>query len=558
MNRRIRPNPAGESVLSELPNPDSFALADARLGAQRPLRKPRLQHIAAYLQNDRIELARNELTKYLAKNPDDTDAIGLLARTAVRLGHPGEAVSLLARCLELAPDFAAARYNRAALLLQRGEFRAALGEADRLLSGDGGNPLFRQLKANILAMLGEYGQALEIFARLADENPKHAGCWLGYGDALRAMGFQEKSIAAYRTAIACRPSFGLGWWALADMKTVRFDEADITAMQEALKRPDLTADNRILLQFALGKAYEDLRDFQKSFAQYAKANAVLRLRTNFDLESVTVRVTANKALFTPEFLQSRSDGGCKKPDPIFILGLPRSGSTLLEQILSSHSAIEGTAELPYIEAIAARLEGREGPEALRKLEPSALAALGEEYLEKARAHRKLGRPFFIDKKPRNFLHVGLIHLILPKAKIIDARRHPAACCFSMFKSFHSNTHPRLAELGRYYCDNVALMAHFDRVLPGRIHRVIYESLVSDPEGEIRRLFAYLGLPFEERCLRFHETDRAVRTPSSEQVRQPISGAAVEHWRHYEPWLGALIKSLGSVMAAYPSVPEDLG
>lgn len=345
------------------------------------------------------------------------------------------------------------------------------------------------------------------------------------------------------------------------MKTVPFGDADIVAMQEQLKRPELAADDRIHIQFCLGKAYEDHRAYRQSFENYAKANAGLRVLINYNPDNVTKVVVRSKALFTPALLRSLATAGCTAPDPIFIVSLPRAGSTLIEQILSSHSAIEGTAELPYITALAEQLEESEGatyPKCLEKLEPSVFKTLGEEYLQRAQVHRKLGRPFFIDKMPPNFFYVGLICLALPNAKIIDARRNPAACCLSMFKHYLSKkARPRLSELGRFYRDYVELMAHFDSVLPGRIHRVIYENMVANSEAEIRRLLDYLGLPFEESCLRFYETKRSVLTPSSEQVRRPISSDAVDHWRNYEPWLGSLMESLGSVLSAYPAVPAEL-
>ncbi len=564
MNQHIQPRPSHAPADVEAAAPDSFALADARLGAQRPIRNRRLQQIETHLRGNRLERAEKELHEHLARHAGDADAISLMAQLAARLGRRAEAASLAARCLELAPDFAAARFNYANLLFKLNKFEAALDQLDRLLQQDSGNPLFRQLKANILEAIGENEKSLAISEQLAAENPGRAESWIGYGHALRAVGAQDRSIAAYRKAIECRPSFGQAYWSLANMKTVRFGDADIAQMQEQLKRTDIAADDRITLQFALGKAFEDLRAYDRSFEQYAKAKAAMRLRVDYDADTMTARVASSKALFTQEFLRSRSGVGCKAPDPIFVLGRPRSGSTLVEQILSSHSAIEGTAELPQITALAKQLkeheyavDGTGYPKVLARLEPAAFAALGEDYLQSTRVYRKLGRPFFIDKKPANFWEVGLIHLILPNARIIDVRRHPAACCLSIFKQYFNKTNLRLSELGRVYRDYVELMAHFDSVLPGRIHRVIYEDLVADPESEVRRLLAYLGLPFEERCLRFYETERTVLTPSSEQVRKPISGTAVDHWRHYEPWLGPLIRSLGSVLTDYPSVPEEL-
>jgi tetratricopeptide (TPR) repeat protein len=557
MNRPTPPNRAPA-------NPDSFALAGARLAAQRPLHRPRLQQIASHLRTNNIELAVKELAKQLDRHPDDADAMTLMAMAQIRLGRRKEAAALLARCLELAPDFAAARFDYANLLFQLNKFAAALHEVDRLLEADNRNPLFLYLKASILEIIGENEQSLAICEQLATENPGRAKSWVTYGNALRASGFQEKGIAAYRKAIGCDPSYGLAWWSLANLKTGCFGAADIDAMQEQLKRPDIAADNRVALQFSLGKAYEDLQAFDTSFEHYAKANAAKRLGIGYDPDTATARVAAFKTLFTPAFLLSRSDAGCKAPDPIFVLGPPRSGSTLIEQILASHSAIEATAELPYIADLAGRLESPGGsasraeyPGILEALDAARLTALGEAYLESTRVHRRLGRPFFIDKSPSNYFFAGLIHLILPNAKIIDARRHPAACCLSIFKQYFSKNNLRLTELGRFYRDYVALMAHVDAVLPGRIHRVIYEDMVADPEAEIRRLLDHLGLPFEENCLRFYENDRAVLTPSSEQVRRPMSRAAIDHWRHYEPWLGPLIDSLGSALTAYPSVPEEL-
>jgi hypothetical protein len=349
------------------------------------------------------------------------------------------------------------------------------------------------------------------------------------------------------------------------MKFARFGDGDVAAMEKQAARPDLGFEDRTHIQFTLGKAFEDRRLFDRSFEQYAKANAAMRLRIGYDPETLKTGVARNKTLFTREFFAARQGWGCPAPDPIFVVGRQRSGSTLLEQILSSHSRIEGTAELPYISALASRLDGRESGSSyasdyLRTLETitaEQARALGEEYMQATSAHRKLGRPFFTDKKPANFFHIGLIRLILPNAKIIDARRHPVAAALSLFKHHSSRGNIRLAESGLFYRDYVELMAWFDRVLPGFVHRVIYERMVAEPEAETRKLIAYLGLPFEESCLRFYETKRTVLTPSSEQVRRPISGEAVDYWRNFEPSLGPLIRALGSALDAYPDVPEEL-
>jgi len=544
--------------------PDPFAEAAARLRTNRPLRKPQLQRIAAALRRAETDRAEANLRDYLARSPDDADATYLAAQLALRQDRRYAAGPLLAHCLELAPDFSQARYEYAKLLLGLHRFESAAGEIGRLLASDAGNPLFLRLKAALLEAIGEEAQSLVIREQLVEQNPESAECWLGLGDTLRAASHQPKSIAAYRRAIACRPAFGLAWWSLANMKTFRFDEADISDMRRLLEDGTLAQEDRVNLFFALGKAHEDEGAFPQSFECYAKANAARRLRVDYDWADIDSELKVQKALYTREFLVSRRGAGCQANDPVFILGRPRSGSTLVEQILSSHSAIEGTAELPYIADIVWQmLDGRckargiDYPQILAELPPAELGALGEEYMERARIHRKLGRPFFIDKAPANYHHTGLILMILPNARIIDARRNPAACCFSMFKHNYNDTNLRLNELGRVYRNYVELMAHFDCVAPKRIHRVIYEEMVADPEAEIRRLLDYLGLPFEEKCLRFHETERAVRTPSSEQVRRPISSEAVVHWRHFEPWLRPLLDSLGPVLDEYPRVPEEL-
>ncbi len=503
------------------------------------------------------------MNRHLANYPDDADAMMLLAQACDRVGQRGKAASLLARCVEMAPDFIRARVEYAKLLRRLHRYGAALEQADLLLKQDRRNPLFRQLKAGLLDSMEESEQSLVIWQELAVENPQRALCWINYGNALRAVGSQQKCVEAYRTAIECQPSLGLAWWSLAYLKTFRFGEDDIEIMRELLKGDSLTADDRINLLFALGKAYEDIAAYDRSFEHYAKGNAARRLRVGHDPDSLA-RAFSNEELFTPAFLQARESTGCTARDPIFILGQPRSGSTLIEQILSSHPLVEGTAELPYIGDLVRRL--REGecaasatdyPQILAKLEPDVFRSMGEEYLERSRAHRKTSRPFFVDKSPQNYFHLGLIHLILPNAKIIDARRHPAACCLSIFKHNRIKNNLRLGELGHVYRDYVALMEHFDRVLPGRVHRLLYEAMVADPETEIRRLLDYLGLPFEEKCLRFYDTARTIRTPSSEQVRRPISAEGVDHWRHFEPWLAPLLKSLGPVLSEYPSVPGNL-
>ncbi|HEY0650062.1 tetratricopeptide repeat-containing sulfotransferase family protein [Phenylobacterium sp.] len=500
----------------------------------------------------------------VADRPADVQALWMAGDVASRAGRNGEAEALLRRCLELAPGFTSARYAYALVLNWLERIPAVLAEADRLLSDDPANPLYLHLRAASLARLGEDAASAEAYAAVLAAHPDSALTWMAYGHALKTLGRQAEAVAAYRRALALEPALGEAWWSLANLKTARFDDADVAAMEAGLgaARPD---DDRLQLHFALGKALEDSGRYEAAFGQYAQGNAIQRARLAYDPAETTGQMRRTKALLSKGFFAARVGQGCPAGDPIFIVGLPRSGSTLVEQILASHSAVEGTQELPYIPMLAARLGGparreSEGayPDVLAALSPKEARELGEEYLARAQAHRKTGRPLFVDKLPNNWAHVGLIQTILPNARIVDARRHPLGCCFSAYKQHFAAGQGfsyDLTSLGRYYADYVALMAHFDAVLPGRVHRVIYERLVADPEGQTRALLAACGLPFEDACLRFYENDRAVRTASSEQVRRPIFTDAAEHWRNFEPWLDPLKAALGPVLDAYPGAPS---
>ena len=532
---------------------------------QASVNDPRLLEAAAALCDNKLAVAERLLRTFLKENPTDVAAIRMLAETGSRLGRYEDAENLLARCVELAPSFDAARHNFALVLMRQNKTVEVLAQLEVLLARDPRNPAYRTLRAAAHARLGEYGQTIEGYEAVLKEFPAQPKGWMSYGHALKTVGRTGEGIAAYRRSIELLPNLGESYWSLANLKTFRFEPADIGAMQGQLERSDISDDDRLHLHFALGKAFEDRGEFADSFAHYEKGNALRHAAVQYDADETAAYVSRSKALFTEAFVAARSGSGNPAPDPIFILGLPRSGSTLLEQILSSHSAVEGTMELPDIAALARRVGGRKKktdtstyPEALESLSAENFRELGEEYIERTRVQRKLGRPFFIDKMPNNWVHVGLIHLILPNAKIIDARRHPLACCFSNFKQHFARGQGftySLSDIGRYYYEYAMLMAHFDSVLPGRIHRVIYENMVADPEAEVRRLLAYCGLPFEPECLRFYENERAVRTASSEQVRQPIFTEGVDQWRNYEPWLDELKFHLGPVLENYPQVPK---
>jgi predicted Zn-dependent protease len=529
------------------------------------VKDPQLLQAAAALCENRLAVAERLLREFLMAHPTDVAAIRMLAETGARLGRYEDAEKLLARCLELAPGFDAARHNYASVLYRENKQAEALAQTDLLLAREPRNPNYRSLRAAALARIGDHVQAIACYEAMLQDFPDQPAAWMSYGHTLKAVGRQGDCVAAYRKSIALRPALGEAWWSLANLKTFRFTTPEIAAMQAALARSDISDEDRFHLQFALGKALEDAALYAESFDSYLQANALRRAGADYNADEITDHVRRSMALFSREFFAARQGMGSDAPDPIFIVGLPRAGSTLIEQILASHSAIEGTMELPDMASIARRIGGKKRksdvstyPEMLCDLKAEDFAVLGEEYLARTQIQRRLGRPFFIDKMPNNFAHVGLIHLVLPNARIVDARRHPLGCCFSAFKQHFArgqNFTYNLTDLGRYYSDYVTLMAHFDRVLPGRVHRVIYEQLVADPEGEVRRLLSHCGVAFEDSCLRYYETDRAVRTASSEQVRMPIFKDAVDQWRHFEPWLEPLKTALGSTLTAYPSAPS---
>jgi predicted Zn-dependent protease len=527
-------------------------------------RDPRLLQAAAALCDNCIAAAEALLRAHLLQHPTDVPALRMLAEVAARLGRFADAEVLLERCLALAPSFAAARHNYALVLYRHDKPEGALREINQLLQREPRNAGYRSLKAAILGRIGEYAQSIELYAGVLAEYPGQAKLWMSYGHALKTAGNQQQSVSAYRKSIEINAALGEAYWSLANLKTVRFAPSDIAAMQSCLAQARLGDEDRFHLHFALGKAFEDADDYAESFTNYARGNAIRRQGLYYDADETHRYVERCRALFTESFFAARSGSGCLAGDPVFIVGLPRSGSTLLEQILSSHSQVEGTMELPDIVAMARRLGERRKradvsryPEALATLQPEELRLLGEEYLTHTRIQRKTDKPFFVDKLPNNFAHIGMIQLILPNARVIDARRHPLGCCFSAFKQHFArgqNFSYDLVDLGRYYRDYVELMAHFDAVLPGRVHRVIYENLIEHTEVEVRSLLDYCGLPFEQQCLRFHETARPVRTASSEQVRQPIYRQGIDQWRHYDAWLAPLRAALGAVLDCYPEVP----
>jgi tetratricopeptide (TPR) repeat protein len=519
-----------------------------------------LVRAAELVVQGKLAEAETRCREYLRHSPDDVDALRLLAEVATRIGVFDDAERLFARCIELAPNFHFARAGYAHVLMKQGKFQQSLSHIDQLLAVDPDNSGYRVLLASVLVRVGRHEQAIDNYRRVVAK-PTHTALDLSsLGHALKTVGRTDEAISAYRRAVARDPLFGDAYWSLANLKTFEFTDQELAAMSAAEASGRCTAREYPALCFALGKALEDRGQYAQAFAYYARGNARRRAELRYSAEDNHAATEELIRCCSGELFERDAGQGCPDPSPIFIVGLPRSGSTLVEQILASHSQVDGTAELPDIIDLARRLSGKQRPKdpshypaILHELTAAQLRQLGEEYITATRIQRR-GAPFFIDKMPNNFPHIGLIRLILPNARIIDARRHPMACCFSAFKQLFAtgqNFSYDLTDLGRYYADYVALMSHWDRVLPDVVLRVFYEDTVGDTEAAVRRLLQYCRLPFEEGCLRFYETERAVRTASSEQVRRPIYRNAVEHWQHFEPYLGPLRLALGNALADYP-------
>jgi tetratricopeptide (TPR) repeat protein len=524
---------------------------------------PVLARVAEAMGQGRDEEAQRLLQPYLRTRPDDAVALVMLAELGLRAGVYPQAEGIVRKAITLAPGYLPGRFTLAQLLFKQHRSAEALAVVDALLAQTGGDPRILSFKATLLDQLGDYAQAAALYEQLLEQGESSAALWVSYGHKLRTIGRTDDAVAAYRKALALEPASGEAWWSLANVKTASFGEADVAVIEAALKEPGLSPDSQSQLHFTLGRIFELRRSFEPSFRQYAAGNRIKRDTLQHDPSAVTRGIDHLIRLFSADFFRQRAGFGAAASDPVFIVGMPRSGSTLIEQMLACHSMIEGTSELPHIPAIVGTLSaafaGASYPDLLAGLNSAQARAIGEDYLKRTAPHRRTGRPFFIDKLPRNWSDIGLIQLILPNARVIDARREPMACCFSNYKQFFFNGYPAtyaLADMGAYYRDYVRLLAHFDTVLPKRIHRVHHEQLVDSPRRELERLLAYLELPFEEQCLDFHRASRPVSTASSEQVRQPLNREGMAAWRPFEPWLEPLKEALGPVLTSYPDVPAE--
>ena len=503
------------------------------------------------LHEGKLHKAEQLCRQFMQQNPQHIDGMRVLAEIATRHGVLEDAEFLLESAVEFEPEHRQARIDYVQILSKRQRFQRAVDEAKALLDQAPYNPQLQSLYAIQCMQLGDYESALTLFDSILDRVPNDPVTNVSKGHALKTGGRSEDAITAYRAALKSKPFYCDAWYSLANLKVYQFDDDELSSMQALDDNPHLGGQDRVYLQFALGKAFEDRKDYEQSFHHYAKGNAIKKNQLQYKAEGTTQECDDQITACTRQVFERET--GHTAPDPIFILGLPRAGSTLLEQILSSHSMVDGTLELPNVLSISGklrRLGQREGnhkyPFNLADLSAQQLATLGEEYIRDTQVHR-MGAPFFIDKMPNNFRHIGLIKLMLPNAKVIDARRDPMSCCFSGFKQLFAEGQMfsyDQEDIAQYYLDYVRLMDHWDEVIPGYVLRVQHEDVVADLETQVRRMLDFCGLPFEDACLEFHKTERNVRTPSSEQVRQPIFSTALEQWKHYEPWLGPLKARLG--------------
>ncbi len=520
---------------------------------------PELISVMSFIHEGRLLKAETLCRAFLQKNGHHIAAMRLLAEIGTKFNSFDEAEFLLESCLVFDPDVVDAHFDYVRVLRRQQKAQQALEQAGALRVKDPGNPQVEMLYANENLSVGNFDVALQVYREQLAKTPNSPGINLTLGHALKTVGRPDEAIAAYRRAYAHKPDYGDAYWSLANLKTYRFDDDEISRMRDWEAQPSTDFDDRYHLCFALGKALEDRGDYAASFEYYERGNRLKRDELKYDWRRIAAEMDRQIAHVTPALLGSQAGSGATAADPIFVVGLPRAGSTLIEQIIASHSLVEGTMELPNILALAHKIDGRrrideeaQYPGNLGELTVDELTAFGDAYLRDTMIHRKAGTLYFIDKMPNNFRHIGLIHLILPNARIIDARRGAMGCCFSGFKQLFAEGQEftyGLEEIGHYYRDYVRLMDHWDAVLPGKVLRVQYEDVVADLEPQVRRILDYLGLPFEPGCVAFHANDRAVRTPSSEQVRQPIFTSGLDQWENYAPYLDPLRAVLGPALSS---------
>jgi tetratricopeptide (TPR) repeat protein len=520
---------------------------------------PEVVTATALFSDGDLAEAEQLIRGFLLQHGHHIEAMRLLARIGIQRDVLDDAQLLLEGVLDAAPDYDAARFDLAQVLVKRHAYQQAQQQAQKLLDAEPKNRNYRTLYAMTCVGLGRHDEAIRLYRGLLDSAAQPGDLHLSIAHSLKTLGQRDEAITEYQTAARCRDAFGDAYWSLANLKTYRFADDELAQMRAAEAAPSTAAVDRSHLCFALGKALEDREQYPESFEYYARGNGLKRAESRYRPEVFELNTRRQKEVCTAELFARHQGEGAPARDPIFIVGLPRSGSTLIEQILASHSAVEGTQELAELPRIVVDLQGRDWeadnpryPAVLGEMRGEDFRRLGEKYLDDTRVYRS-GKARFIDKMPNNFRHIGLMHLLLPNAKVIDARREPMACCFGNFKQLFASGQEfaySLEDLARYYRTYLDLMRHWDAVLPGRVLRVQHEDLVEDLEGNVRRILEYCDLPFEQACVEFHRTERSVRTASSEQVRQPIYREGLDQWRHYEPWLGSLRDALGDALTRY--------
>ena len=519
----------------------------------------RLMALAAEHQKEgRLDEAEHLYRRVLRHNPRNVDALRLLALISLKAGRDGEAEGLLEKAVSLAPDFLLAILDLGRLRKDQDRYGEALECFDRAIALDPASPQGHYLRGSTLAPASFTQEAIEAYEKCLQLRPTHVGALIGLGHVLKAVGRYQEAVASYEACIRQLPDFGETYWNLANLKTYRFDDAAVAEMERRVSGPGLTVQSEVNFLFALGKACEDRGDYERAWDYYRSGNSKQRAEVTYDPVQTEVMNERLVRVFSAEFLESHRGTGLADPAPIFIVGLPRSGSTLLEQILASHSQVEGTSELPYLGRVATwlnrnRADGINYPEAVREIQPANFRSLGEDYLAYARMHRRSGAARFIDKNPNNFPNIGFLSLILPEARIIDARRHPLDACLSCYRQLFAKGQTftyDLTEIGEYYLQYQRMMDHWAAALPGQVLTVQYEEVISDFEAQVRRLLEFCGLEWEPACLRFYESERPVRTPSSEQVRQPIYDRSVGHWRNYARHLDELVTVIEPIRDRY--------
>ena len=518
-----------------------------------------LAQAARLHKEGQLEEAEKLYRQVLKNNPDNIDAMRMLAMVAATLKHFDDAERLLRRAVGIAPDFLAAVIDLGRILKEQDRFEEAIDYFKKAIEINPNNPQTHFLLAGAYAPAALNHEAVKEYQRTLELSPRHPGALLGLGNALKTIGRLDEAVGAYHDCISVKPNNGETYWSLANLKTYRFSDEQLLEMEKRVEDDSAASDkSEVNFLFALGKAYDDRGDYDRAWHYYERGNDKQRMLVQYDPVHTETINDGIIDVFDKTLFEEKSGSGHPDPAPIFILGLPRSGSTLIEQVLASHSQVEGTSELPYLGRVATSLnrnrpDGVNYPEAVRELAPENFAVLGEDYIRYAQLHRTEGKPFFVDKMPNNFPTTGFLHLILPDAKIIDARRHPLDACVGNFRQHYARGQTfayDLTDIGEYYLQYQRMMDHWNDALPGRVLTVQYEEVVTDFDNQVRRILEYCKLPWEDDCIRFYETERPVRTASSEQVRQPIYTGALNFWRNYETHLGELIDILEPIRNRY--------